>query len=70
MKDLLLGIFLIVFGLIMILNPSIIWVISESWKSSTYSEPSNLYIFSTRFGGIMMTLAGIGSMVVYFLSKK
>lgn len=54
----------------MLIKPSIIWLITESWKSNDFTEPSNLYIWSTRFGGIMMTLAGIGGIVAHLLLKR
>lgn len=63
----LLGIILMIIGVTMIVKPSVIWFIQESWKSNDSTEPSSLYIGSTRFGGIMMTLAGIGGVVVNFI---
>ncbi|MET3696620.1 hypothetical protein SAMN05877753_103135 [Bacillus oleivorans] len=64
------GIILIINGVIMLINPSIIWFITESWKSNDFAEPSILYIWSTRFGGIISTLLGIVWIVKYFRSKK
>ncbi|WP_226669659.1 DUF6199 family natural product biosynthesis protein [Metabacillus litoralis] len=61
------GIILTIIGVTMIVKPSIFWVLTESWKSNDRTEPSNLYKWSTRFGGIMMTIAGIGGIIVYFL---
>jgi uncharacterized membrane protein len=61
------GIILVIIGLIMIVNPTLVWLITESWKTEDGTEPSRLYILSTRFGGIMMTVAGIGGIVAYFL---
>lgn len=58
------GVFLILLGLLMLFKPPIIWSITESWKSNDATEPSNLYLWSTRFGGVMCTLAGLGSIVV------
>ncbi|MBU9711848.1 DUF6199 family natural product biosynthesis protein [Evansella tamaricis] len=63
----LLGIILIIIGVTMIIKPSIIWLITESWKSNDGTEPSNFYNWSTRFGGILMTLAGIGGVIVTYL---
>ncbi|HHU18830.1 MAG TPA: hypothetical protein GXZ58_01005 [Bacilli bacterium] len=63
----LLGIILMIIGVVIIVKPSVIWFIQENWKSNDNTEPSSLYIWSTRFGGIMMTLAGIGGVVVNFL---
>ncbi|MBE4909187.1 hypothetical protein IMZ08_14060 [Bacillus luteolus] len=62
-----LGNILILIGLFMIVNPSIFWKITESWKSSQASDPSGLYIWSTRFGGVMFTIVGISTVVIAFL---
>ncbi len=62
-----LGSILILFGLFMIFKPSIFWTITESWKSSHPSDPSGLYIWSTRFGGVMFTLVGVSTVVISFL---
>jgi hypothetical protein len=51
----------------MIIKPSFFWLITESWKSSVGTEPSDLYVLSTRFGGIMITLAGIGAVIAFIL---
>lgn len=37
--------------------------ITESWKSNISDEPSELYIFSTRFGGCIYTVLGILSII-------
>lgn len=42
---------LIAIGLLMLLGPGAVWAVTESWKSSDGTEPSDLYIFSTRIGG-------------------
>ncbi|MBB6451734.1 hypothetical protein HNQ94_000155 [Salirhabdus euzebyi] len=60
----LLSIFLLVIGLIMVIKPSIVWLITESWKTNDASGPSDLYNWSTRFGGVMFIISGIGVMVV------
>ncbi|MHC0038859.1 DUF6199 family natural product biosynthesis protein [Pseudoneobacillus sp. C159] len=66
----LLGVILIIMGVLMIIKPSFIWRIAESWKSNDGTEPSDLYVLSTRFGGIIMTLAGIGAVAaVIFLTS-
>ncbi|TXC92720.1 hypothetical protein FS935_00475 [Metabacillus litoralis] len=62
-----LGILLITIGVTMIVKPSILWILTESWKSNDGTEPSSLYKWSTRFGGIMITIAGIGSIIIYLL---
>lgn len=52
-------------GLLMIVKPALIWHIAERWKSADAIEPSDLYLFSTRFGGIMVTLLGVIGILVY-----
>ncbi|MDT9721643.1 hypothetical protein QVE09_22325 [Paenibacillus sp. ClWae2A] len=39
-------------GLLMLSAPSILWMITEKWKSSDTSEPSALYKLSVRVGGV------------------
>jgi len=62
-----LAILLIIFGLFMLVYPATIWKITESWKSSDATEPSDLYLLSTRFGGTMCILVGFGGIIVYLL---
>lgn len=61
------SVFLILFGLLMLLKPPIIWSITESWKSNDATEPSDLYLWSTRFGGVMCTLAGLGGILAVWV---
>lgn len=62
-----LGIFFILLGVLFIINPSFIWLITESWKSDDGTEPSSLYIWNTRFGGMILLIVGIGSVITAFL---
>ncbi len=62
-----LAIFLILFGLFMLFRPAVFWTITESWKSNDATEPSDIYLLSTRIGGSMLILAGTGSLTVYSL---
>lgn len=64
-----LGILFVIAGMIMILKPHIIFDITESWKSSSPVEPSSLYIFGTRFGGVIILLIGIGSIILQFMME-
>lgn len=59
----LLTIILAIVGLVMVIRPDIIWFITERWKSYDATEPSDLYRVSTRFGGILCFLAGIGGVI-------
>lgn len=55
-------------GLFMIILPQIFYSLTEKWKTSSDSDPSPVYLFSTRFGGIMFILVGIGSIVAQFIA--
>lgn len=61
------GIYLLITGLFMLVSPATFYKITESWKSNSAGEPSDLFIISTRAGGLFCTLAGIGAIVVFFL---
>ena len=62
------GLILIVIGITMLVRPKFIYELTESWKhGGGMDEPSALYLFSTRFGGVMFILAGIGGLIVPFL---
>ena len=63
----LLSILLILGGLLMLFFPDLVYDLSESWKSNRSAEPSDFYRFSTRFGGVMFILVGIGGLLVMFL---
>ena len=64
----LLSLLCIVAGLAMLLNPELVFELSESWKLDSGAEPSRLFILSTRFGGVMCVLAGIGGVIVPLIS--
>ena len=63
----LLSILLILGGLLMLFFPDLVYDLSESWKSNRSAEPSRLYLISTRFGGVMFLLVGIGGLFGPFL---
>lgn len=64
-----LSIILVIMGAIMILKPRLFFDITESWKNYASSDPSDLYLFSTRLGGVLCLLVGIGGIVILvFLS--
>ncbi|WP_036740201.1 MULTISPECIES: DUF6199 family natural product biosynthesis protein [unclassified Paenibacillus] len=58
---------LIAVGLLMLLAPGAVWTVKESWKSNDGTEPSDLYILSTRMGGGIFLLIGIAGIVVSWL---
>ncbi|MGG4034168.1 DUF6199 family natural product biosynthesis protein [Paenibacillus cisolokensis] len=51
----------------MVIRPSIVWAIIESWKSHDATEPSGLYVVSARIGGVLFILAGIGGVLGYWI---
>ena len=63
----LLGIVLIFWGLVMLCFPDLVYELTESWKSHRSAEPSDIYRFSTRFGGVMCILVGIGGLFLPFM---
>lgn len=60
-----LSVVFVMIGAFMIIRPNSFYEITEKWKSTADSEPSNLFLFSTRFGGIMFLLAGIAGLIVF-----
>ena len=63
------GLVLIGIGITMLVKPQFVYELTESWKhGGGVYEPSSLYLWSTRFGGVMFTLAGIVGLIVPFIS--
>ena len=62
-----LSIFLVIAGLLMLVQPKLIWSLTESWKSQGAEEPTSLYTASIRLGGVLCTLIGLASAVVYWM---
>ncbi|SEB93331.1 DUF6199 family natural product biosynthesis protein [Paenibacillus sp. GP183] len=60
------SVLLVLLGWMMLFKPSIIWSITENWKSNDATEPSDLYVKSTRFGGIIVTLAGLSGVLIFW----
>ncbi len=63
------GLALAVLGVTMIWKPEFVYELTESWKHNGSSGPSRLFLWSTRFGGVMCTLAGILGMIVPFIPQ-
>lgn len=64
----LMGLFILAVGLTMLLKPEWIWHLTESWKSNDGTEPSDLYLWSTRIGGGLFMLAGTAGIIAFFFS--
>lgn len=47
----------------MVRFPEFIYEITESWKSYSMGEPSDLYKFSTRVGGAAFILVGAAALI-------
>ena len=60
----LLGIIIAIAGAVMLIKPQAIYQLTESWKSNTAGEPSDLYILNTRIGGAIFLLVGIAGAIV------
>ena len=59
---------LIAFGIFLLAKPQFYFELTESWKHGGSSEPSDLFILSTRFGGIMCIVVGVSCPVVLLLN--
>lgn len=53
------GIIILMLGIVIFLKPHFIWKVTEEWKSYRADEPSDLYIKSTKLGGILFALFGV-----------
>ena len=58
---------LTIFGAALVWKPQVFYELTESWKHDGSVEPSDWYLLSTRFGGVMCALVGIGGMICAFL---
>ena len=47
------GIGFCVIGIFLFLKPDVYWKLTEKWKSYRADEPSELYLKSTKFGGVL-----------------
>jgi hypothetical protein len=56
------GLLLIVYGLVSVLFPEVIFFFDEGWKFR-YSEPSSLFNLFTRLQGAVAILIGAGILV-------
>lgn len=59
-----LGIVMAILGLVMLIKPQLVYMFTESWKSNTPGEPSDLYLLNTRIGGGFLTVVGVIGVIV------
>ena len=65
---LLLGIIIVVIGLVMLINPDLVYEITQGWKNSSVNTyPSELYVKSTKIGGCFFVVAGIIGVIGQFI---
>ena len=62
------AILFLIIGFIMLRYPEFIYEITESWKSYSCGDPSDLYVLSTRVGGAVFILIGIACIIVEIVS--
>lgn len=51
-------------GLLSLFKPDVVWMISESWKSSADAEPSDSYLVITRISGAIVTEVGVVTLIM------
>lgn len=68
MKFLLAGILFLLIGAVLLIKPQLLFDLAESWKNNAAGELSELYLWSTRFGGIIIFGIGIANMIVFFMN--
>ena len=61
------AILFLILGAVMLRFPEFVYEITESWKSYSAGEPSDLYKLHTRIGGAAFILIGIAALVVELL---
>ena len=64
---LVLGIFLIFFGLVMVFFPEFVYELQESFRSDAIGTPSKWFIITTRFNGAIFVLAGLAGLITTFI---
>ena len=64
---LILGLLFIALGVLMWKRPGIFFEITEGWKYDGPAEPSDLFLYSARFGGVMFLIVGIAGIIVQFI---
>lgn len=64
---LLLGVIFLIIGAVMLFSPETFYEITQSWKNESASEPSDLFMLGTRFGGAAFLIVGILAFIVHFI---
>lgn len=57
------GLVLMAVGLFSAISPNMMWTMRVSWKYKDNPEPSDLYRFLIRAGGVVLCLVGVGLII-------
>ena len=57
------------FRCVYFLKPDLVWKLTEAWKSYRADEPSELYLKTTKIGGILFALSGVVMIILPFILK-
>ena len=57
------------FRCVYFLKPDLVWKLTEAWKSYRADEPSELYLKTTKIGGILFALLGVVMIILPFILK-
>ena len=63
------GVVFVALGVFLFVRPDLVWKLTEQWKSYRADEPSDLYVKSTKFGGVAFALLGVVISVLHFVVK-
>ena len=63
------GVVFVALGIFLFVRPDLLWNWTEQWKSYRADEPSDLYVKSTKFGGVAFALLGVVISVLPFVVK-
>ncbi len=63
------GVVFVALGVFLFVRPDLVWKLTEQWKSYRADEPSDLYVKSTKFGGVVFALLGVVISVLPFVVK-
>lgn len=63
------GVIIFVLGVFIFLKPDLVWKLTEAWKSYRADEPSELYLKTTKIGGILFALSGVVMIILPIILK-
>ena len=64
------GFLFMALGLFVYVKPGLVWKFTERWKSYYMDEPSQLYIKSTKLGGVLLMIFGLAVMVLPLITGE